>query len=415
MRKQSRLSVLAAVVAVALVPLSGVASAAPGDHDAVRDMSWPLGRLVQLSDTYDANRGGNADGCTNGRKHQAVDLMAPKMTKIHAAMGGTVSYLPESQPSYGWIIIIRGDDGLKYSYVHLNNDNPGTDDGNGGIEQAIVDGVRRGARVERGQHIGWVGDSGNAESTGAHLHLDIEDPDQQDSQLECPYEEARINPYPSLVAALERGDVPGSITPIGAAGGSGDGGGDADGAPDADEDPNPPIPTGWTWADVPPDGTHAGAIGTLTAAEVLDGCTETRYCPSDGLQRRDMARFLALGLGLAPAAEQFDDVASDDPDAGWIGAIAAADITTGCGDGSGFCPDGTVTRGEMARFLAIAHGLPDAVPDFDDVDPHSAFGPSIGAILAVGVTNGCDADGTSYCGSDIVRRGEIASFIERAS
>lgn len=403
---------LPALVAALVVAVVAPVVAAPGDHDAVRDMSWPLGRVVEFTDTYDAARGGNADGCTNGRVHQAVDLVAPKMTEVHAAMGGRVVFLPETQPSYGWIIIIEGDDGLEYSYVHLNNDNPGTDDGEGGIDQAIVPGVRRGTVVERGQHIGWVGDSGSAESTAAHLHLDVEDPSLDDAELQCPYEGDRVNPYPSMVAALERGDVPGAITPMGSAGTSGDGEGSL-GAPAPEEDEeNPPVPDGWTWADVDPSGTHAGAIEALTEGGVVDGCSETRYCPTDALSRRDMARWLAAALDLEPVPADFDDVPADDPDAGWIGAIAARGITTGC-TAHDYCPDGTVTRGQMATFLAVAYDLEPAEPDFDDVPDDAVHRDGIGAIVADGITVGC-GDGASYCGDQDVTRGQLATFLSRA-
>jgi hypothetical protein len=396
MRRRASRAALA-LSASLLVATGAGALAAAGDHDEVRDMSWPLDGTFAISDDYDSARGGNNQGCTNGRVHQAIDIMAPKLTPVHAAMGGQVVYLPEDQPSYGWIVIVAGDDGLEYSYVHLNNDNPGTDDGEGGIEQAIADDVRRGAQIERGQLLGWVGDSGSAETTGSHLHLDIEDTSLEDSELQCPYRGDRLNPYPSLVAALERGDVPGSITPLGGV---------------VEEDPNPPVPDGWTWADVDPAGVHATAVAVLTDGAVLDGCSETRYCPSDELSRRDMARFLARALGLEPAAATFTDVAGDDPDAGWIGAVVAADVAEGLGDGT-FQPDATVTRAQMAMFLTNGFRWAPAPAGFADVADSSPFRDAIGALVAAGITEGC-GDGASFCGTDPVTRGQIASFLARA-
>jgi hypothetical protein len=84
-------------------------------------------------------------------------------------------------------LVILHDDGWESWYIHLDNDTTGTDDGKGwGIKRAITPGVR----VSAGQHIAWVGDSGNAESTEPHLHFELHDPSG-----------TVVNPYSSLVAA----------------------------------------------------------------------------------------------------------------------------------------------------------------------------------------------------------------------
>ena len=101
------------------------------------------------------------------------------------------------EDSYGRHITLCGDDGREYRYLHLNNDTPGTDDGAAGLEHVFAPGIRQGLRVARGQHIAYMGDSGNAEATAPHLHLDVFD----DAVLD-PYGDNRINPYPSLMAAL---------------------------------------------------------------------------------------------------------------------------------------------------------------------------------------------------------------------
>ncbi|MDP3837097.1 MAG: M23 family metallopeptidase [bacterium] len=132
---------------------------------------------------------------SGGRVHEANDLMAPKMTPILAARGGTIVTAPIIEPSYGYIISIAGDDGFKYNYLHINNDTPGTDDGNGGLAYAYAPGISRGVTVTQGQVIAYVGDSGNAEDTAPHLHFEIISPDG-----------TAINPYPYLVAALNISD-----------------------------------------------------------------------------------------------------------------------------------------------------------------------------------------------------------------
>jgi hypothetical protein len=58
----------------------------------------------------------------------------------------------------------------------------------------------------------------------------------------------------------------------------------------------------------------------------------------------------------APGAATFGDVPTNFLYFRAIEALAASGITSGCGGGN-FCPNGTVTRGEMAAFLARAFGL----------------------------------------------------------
>lgn len=135
--------------------------------------------------------------------HEGNDIKAAKMTPVLAANSGRVTWAPIPEPSYGYMLWVDGDDGYKYSYIHLNNDTPGTDDGNGGPENAYGPGVRQGSRVTRGQVIGYVGDSGNAEGMQSHLHFEIRLAD-----------DTPINPYLSLLAA--QGEVISTTPPAGA-------------------------------------------------------------------------------------------------------------------------------------------------------------------------------------------------------
>jgi len=128
----------------------------------------------------------------SGHVHEGNDLIAPKMTPILAARGGRVVFAPTVEPSYGYMISIAGDDGYKYNYIHINNDTPGTDDGLGGPQYAYAPGIAPGVTVTQGQHIAWVGDSGDAESTVSHLHFEIRIADG-----------TAIDPYPYLNAALK--------------------------------------------------------------------------------------------------------------------------------------------------------------------------------------------------------------------
>lgn len=150
--------------------------------EGVPDITFPVVGDVQFSDTFTAAR-------SNGRVHNATDIMAAKMLPVLATVDGTILFAPMTQPSYGYMIMLGGDDGYQYNYVHLNNDTPGTDDGLGGPEHAYAEGIKKGVRVKRGQLIGYVGDSGNAEHTGPHVHFEI-------------YRgKTAVNPYAALVLA----------------------------------------------------------------------------------------------------------------------------------------------------------------------------------------------------------------------
>ena len=149
--------------------------------EEIIDITFPVDGDATFSDDFDDQRAGHL--------HHATDIAAEKMTPVLAAVDGEITFAPSPEPSYGYMLTLEGDDGYEYNYVHLNNDTPGTDDGNGGAEYAYAEGIERGVRVERGQHIAWVGDSGNAESVSSHLHFEMYDDD------------TAINPYPSLLAS----------------------------------------------------------------------------------------------------------------------------------------------------------------------------------------------------------------------
>ena len=58
-----------------------------------------------------------------------------------------------------------------------------------------------------------------------------------------------------------------------------------------------------------------------------------------------------------PAEASFNDVPTSHPFFQFVEALKASGITGGCGDGTIYCPDSPLTRGQMAVFLAKALGL----------------------------------------------------------
>jgi murein DD-endopeptidase MepM/ murein hydrolase activator NlpD len=194
-------SVLTAVlVAVTALAFLGGAPAEPATasqpYDAVVDLTFPVAGPVSYLDDYAYPRSG-------GRTHRATDVMAPYGARVHAVVGGMVDFITGIDgpvPSYGYMIRIAGDDGRRYSYIHLGAQDRGP-------SEAYAPGLHGGVRVARGQWIGYVGHSGNATPDAPHLHFEI-----QDDRVYDPYagsgDAPRMNPYPSLRAAQSRGDVP---------------------------------------------------------------------------------------------------------------------------------------------------------------------------------------------------------------
>ncbi len=184
-------------VAVALSALASAVVVVPvspaGAEVVVHDIVLPVdaGSLDQVywTDTWGAPRSG-------GRAHEGVDMMGPKGTPLLAAADGVITWFRHDDVR-GNYLELTGDDGWVYHYSHMNNDTPGTDDGANPFEYAYAPGMERGVRVSAGQLIAYMGDSGNAENAGSHLHFEIETPDGQ-----------AINPTPSVDAARTRVGMP---------------------------------------------------------------------------------------------------------------------------------------------------------------------------------------------------------------
>ena len=128
----------------------------------------------ELIDTFDDERG------TGERRHEALDIAASAGTPVLAAAPGRVEKLFRSDEG-GNTIYIRSADGRTLSYyAHLQDYEPG---------------LREGARVARGERLGTVGSSGNADPAAPHLHFAIlrTTPDAEWWEPGEP-----INPYPLL-------------------------------------------------------------------------------------------------------------------------------------------------------------------------------------------------------------------------
>lgn len=173
-----KLRSFASVLALAM-GLFGLVPAQPAhahDMDLPFEVRFPQqADKTTFSDTWGARRSG-------GRRHKGTDLMASKMTEVYALADGIVAKVGSSRRAGRYVIIEHVDAWDSY-YIHLNNDNPGTDDGDADWNLTVAEGIEVGSHVDAGQLIGWVGDSGNAEGSGAHTHFELRQAGQN------------INPY----------------------------------------------------------------------------------------------------------------------------------------------------------------------------------------------------------------------------
>ena len=119
-----------------------------------------------------------------------------------------------------------------------------------------------------------------------------------------------------------------------------------------------------------------------------------------------------------PLTGIFADVSPLDPLAPWIEELAREAITSGCGQSPpAYCPGSGVTRGQMAVFLLRAkygatYQPPAATGVFTDVPPTHMFAPYVEQLAREGITSGCGP--TTYCPDATISRGQMAVFVARA-
>jgi len=133
----------------------------------VDGLACPVAGPVSFSDDY-------GDARSGGRRHQGNDLFAVYGTPLVAVEGGVIDHSSNTEQGLGGITIwLRGDSGTSYYYAHNR------------ANVAQVD-----ERVEVGQVIAYVGNTGNARGGAPHLHFEMH-----------PGGGAPVNPYPTLARA----------------------------------------------------------------------------------------------------------------------------------------------------------------------------------------------------------------------
>jgi hypothetical protein len=348
------------LVLLLMLPVALIAPVAVAEEEPVEvyDMVFPLIGDNHYTDTFSAPRSGE-------RTHEGTDIVADKMIPVVAAASGNVRWIGNTCCYFA----LRHDDGWESWYIHLNNDTPGTDDGNG---WGLAPGIVPGARVEAGELVGWVGDSGNAEWTVSHLHFDLRTPDG-----------TAINSDPHLLQATVL-DAP-----------------------------------GYNGFFVDDEGSaHESAINRIAEAGITKGCNpplNTKYCPARTLTRGEMTAFLRRVLELPNVEEDYFTDDSGSTFHNDINALAAAGIAFGCTE-TEYCAGAPLTRAEMAELLVRAFGFESAEPVdvFGDDDGHR-FEAAINRIAAAAITRGCNPpDNTDYCPDRPLVRSEMATFFVRA-
>lgn len=95
---------------------------------------------------------------SEGRTHDAIDILAPRGTPVVAATDGEIVRLFTSDRGGLTVYQLSPDRRTVFYYAHLDR---------------YAEGLEAGQRVRRGQTIGTVGDSGNAVPGNTHLHFAI--------------------------------------------------------------------------------------------------------------------------------------------------------------------------------------------------------------------------------------------------
>ena len=120
-----------------------------------RDLRVPIDGVDPDTFRGGFNERRSGDG---GHPHEAVDMVAPRSTPVHAAEEGTIAKLFDSRA--GGHAIYQFDPGGRFAYYYAHLDR-------------YADGLHDGQRVSAGDVIGYVGTSGNAPSGTPHLHFAV--------------------------------------------------------------------------------------------------------------------------------------------------------------------------------------------------------------------------------------------------
>lgn len=147
----SLIGVVCLVLFVVVVP-RGPLLVRAARYGRVKTVRMPVEglRVQQTQSSWHAPRSG-------GRRHEGIDLFARRGTKVVSATRGEVWRVGDDALG-GHVVTVLGEGPALYYYAHLDD---------------WAEGLRVGARVERGTLLGHVGNTGNARTTPPHLHFGV--------------------------------------------------------------------------------------------------------------------------------------------------------------------------------------------------------------------------------------------------
>lgn len=108
-------------------------------------------RPGELVDTYNAARSG-------GRRHHALDVMARRGTPVISADDGVVRRISTNALGGRTVYVVDHQQRFVHYYAHLDR---------------YARGLREGQRVRKGDQLGTVGSTGNADRNAPHLHYQL--------------------------------------------------------------------------------------------------------------------------------------------------------------------------------------------------------------------------------------------------
>ncbi|MCF7750295.1 M23 family metallopeptidase [Bacillus subtilis subsp. subtilis] len=142
-----------ATVATAATPVAPAAPSPPASPADGNALLLPVQGITaaHLQDTF-------TDARSEGRVHDAIDILAPAGTPVLAVADGTIEKLFDSDR--GGLTVYQFEPGGRYCYYYAHL-------------QRYAEGLAEKQAVKRGQVIGYVGSTGNASPEAPHLHFEI--------------------------------------------------------------------------------------------------------------------------------------------------------------------------------------------------------------------------------------------------